>query len=138
MPCSVHQTLEDHAAKVTRHSLANGGHHTAEDDTTNTAVVAASEHEADDSIQPARVDVADGRQGRLERAMSQLTAADSMLLSADLLDSISRQELQPPAEQPDAQQDSPQTPPGECPHVAVTIRLPSEVLIEANRNWQGR
>ena len=134
----MHQTLEDHAAKVTRHSLANGGHHTAEDDTTNTAVVAASEHEADDNIQPAIVDVADCRQSRLERAMSQLTAADSMLLSADLLDSSSRQELQPAAEQPDAQQDNPQTPPGECPHVAVTIRLPSEVLIEANRNWQGR
>lgn len=70
--------------------------------------------------------------------MSQLTAADSMLLSADLLDTGSSHESHPPAEEKESQQGSKEVALSDCPQVAVNIALPHEVVLEHAKAWQGR
>ena len=116
----------------------NGSNQRAQNDTASTAVPAAPKQGGHEGVQPAGLEQAEGGQSSLQRAMSQLTAADSMLLSANLLNSSSSQEAEPAAEQAEGQQDSRHEPPAHCPQIAVNIQLPSEVIVEENRKWQGR
>lgn len=138
--CSVHQTLEEHAAQLSKESP--GPDVSVDDgksdiDIADAAVVSAFGRQVQVVSHSAKSLSAEGRQSNLQRAMSQLTAADSMLLSADLLDTGSSLESHPPAEEKDSQ-GSKEAASGDCPQVAVNIALPHEVVLEHAKAWQGR
>ena len=133
--------LEEHAAQLSKESP--GPDESVDDgkadiDVADAAVVSALGRQVQDVSHSARSLSAGGRQSNLQRAMSQLTAADSMLLSADLLDTGSSHESQPPAEEKESQQGSKEVAPGDCLQVAVNIAFPHEVFLEHAKAWQGR
>ena len=130
--CSVHKSLEDHAAKTDR-QMSPADNNSPKDDTQNaTAGTVLDVAPSTDTLS------VDGKQPGLQQSTSQLTAADCMLLSAELLSSSHDPHdlLQDP--EADAQQDSTEASSSSCPQVAVTIPLPSEIVVDQNKAWHGR
>lgn len=135
--CSVHKSLEEHAAK-TDSQMSPADNNSPKDDTQNAT--------ADTELDAVKADVVpsmdtlsvDGKQPGLQQSTLQTTAATCMLLSAELLSSSHDPHDLLKDPEADAQQDSTEASSSGCPQVAVTIPLPSEVVVDQNKAWHGR
>ena len=133
----MHKSLEEHAAK-TDSQMSPADNNSPKDDTQNAT--------ADIKLDATKADVApskdslpvDGKQPDLQQSTSQMTAADCMLLSAELLSSSHDPHDLLTEPEADAQQDSTEASSSGCPQVAVTIPLPNEIVVDQNKAWHGR
>lgn len=133
--CSVHAKLDEHAAKLGVQPEQLTGSPAI--DPARSAPDSAPGSMNGNALQQAEPSSADNRQAGVRSGPS-LSAADSMLLSADILNSSSSiAEVTPVSiEGQHVSKDDVQG--RGSPQVAINIPLPSEVIVDQQQEWQGR
>lgn len=134
--CSVHATLDEHAAKLEGRVGPDVGDHDTAEASGTPAVDSESGPQDGTRTQESDIVPGDSRAADVQRKMS-LSAADSMLLSAEILNSSSSiptdSQVREGSEQ--SSKDAAQNTPAQ---VAINIALPNEIVVDQALQWHGR